>query len=588
MMRRLAWFLLAGGALWAGQSGGSAPDPVLAAMEAELERSRSLRLAELEPPYFIEYTLDDVTSVTLSATLGALIQRHQSRFRIPRVNVRVGSYEFDNTNYVLTDYFARSSRAAGDVPIEDSPEPLRIYFWLATDAAYKGAVEAIARKRAALRNVSARDDTPDFFRAQPVRLIEPAAVSAPDDAPWVARVRELSAIFRRYPELYWSQIDYGGSLTVTRLVNTEGTRLRYPDRLAWVRFRADSQAPDGMPVRDAATLAWQDPDAEPSALELRRAAAAVAETVTALAKAPAGENYTGPVLLEGMAAPQLLAQLLGRNLAPVRRPVAESGRTPPVEPSEFEDRLGARILPEWMDVVDDPAQSEWRGRRLLGHYRVDMEGVVAEPLRLVERGVLRGFLLTRQPVKGATASNGRARLPGAFGANAAVISNLFVSASQTLTSAALREKLLELCRQRGKSYGIVIRKLDFPSSASGRELRTMAAGARQRGTGGRLLSAPLLAYRVWADGREELVRGLEFRNVSARLLRDIVAASDENHLFQYLANTAPLSLAGAGGYVAGCSVIAPSLLLEEVELEAVRDSYPRPPLVPAPALSLPR
>jgi TldD protein len=586
-MRRALLLLAAVGTAWAGQMAAPAADGVLAAMEAELARSRSLRLADLEPPYFIEYTLDDVSSVALSATLGAIVTRYQSRFRVPRVDVRVGSYEFDNTNYVLTDYFARAAQAAGDAPIDDSPGPLRTYFWLATDAAYKGAVEAIARKRAALRNVGTRDDTPDFSRAEPVQLIEPAAVRAPDEGPWVARVRELSAIFRGYQQIQASQVDYGGSLTVTRLVNTEGTRIRYPDRLAWIRFRADSQAPDGMAVRDAATLAWQDLDREPGALELRRTAMAVAENVLALVKAPAGESYTGPVLLEGIAAPQLLAQLLGGNLAPARRPVAEAGRTPPIEPSEFEDRLGARILPEWIDVVDDPTQTEWRGRRLLGHYRVDMEGVIPVPLTLVERGVLKGFLLTRRPVKAASASNGRARLPGVFGANTAAISNLFVSASRTETAAALRAKLIELCRQRGKSYGIVIRKLDFPSSADGGELRRIAAGARQRGSG-RLLSRPLLVYRVWADGREELVRGLEFRSLSARLLRDIVAASDENHLFEYLANTAPLSLAGAGGYVAGCSVVAPSLLVEEMELEAVRDSYPRPPLVPAPAISIAR
>lgn len=585
-MRRAVWLIWLGWTAWAGQSEVPAPDAVLAAMEAELERSRSLRLAELEAPYFIEYTLDDVTGWALSAAFGALVARHQNRFRVARVDVRVGSYDFDNTNYVLTDYFARAAQRAGDVPIEDSPQPLRFYFWLATDAAYKGAVEAIARKRAALRNVGARDHMPDFWRAEPVRLIESGAAPAPDEGPWVARVRELSALFRNYPEIYRSQVDYGGSLTLTRLVNTEGTRVRYPDRLAWLRFRADSQAPDGMPVRDAATLAWQDARTEPVMAELRRAATTVAENVTALAKAPAGENYSGPVLLEGIAAPQLLAQLLGQNLAPVRRPVAEPGRTPPLEPSELEERLGARILPEWIDVVDDPTQSEWRGRRLLGHYRVDMEGVVPVPLTLVERGLLKAFLLTRRPVKGGSASNGRARLPGTFGGKTAVISNMFVSASQTQTAAALRERLIELCRQRGKSHGIVIRKLDFPSSADGPELRRLAAGGRQRGAGGRLLSRPLLVYRLYPDGREELVRGLEFRNLSARLLRDIVAASDESHLFEYLANTAPLSLAGAGGYVAGCSVVAPSLLVEEMELEASRDTYPRPPLVPAPAISM--
>ena len=45
--------------------------------------------------------------------------------------------------------------------------------------------------------------------------------------------------------------------------------------------------------------------------------------------------------------------------------------------------------------------------------------MMAKPLRLIEKGVLKNYLLTRQPVRGFEGSNGRARLPGPFGASAA-------------------------------------------------------------------------------------------------------------------------------------------------------------------------
>lgn len=566
------------------QAPGSAPDPVLRALEAELERSRTIRLGELEAPYFIQYTLEDVSSFTAAATLGALISEDRPRFRVAGVEVRVGSYDFDNTNYVLADLFRRAPAGAG-VPLEDDEAALRAYFWLATDEAYKGALQSIARKRAAVKNLGAFKDTPDFWKAEPATLLEPVSARQPEVSGWAERVRELSNLFRGYPQIDFSQVDYTSNRTVSYLVNSEGARLRYTDWVHWVGVRAQAQAPDGMPVRHAATVVWPEPEAAPAWAELREVVEEAARLTDALRRAPVAEDYVGPVLFEGIAAPQLLAQLLGRNLAPVRRPVAEAGRTPPVEPSEFEGRLGSRVLPEWIDVVDDPTQKQWRGRRLLGHYRVDMEGVVPQPLVLVERGVLRGFLLTRQPVEGQSGSNGRARLPGSFGAKAAGISNLFVSASRTLTAGALRERLLELVRERGKPYGLIVRQLDFPASGGLRELRRMALSARERGAAGRLVSRPLLVWRLRPDGSEELVRGLEFRNVSARLLRDIVGASDESHLFQYLANTAPLSLAGAGGYVAGTTVVAPSLLFEEMELERSQEQYPRPPVVPAPSIT---
>jgi len=241
-----------------------------------------------------------------------------------------------------------------------------------------------------------------------------------------------------------------------------------------------------------------------------------------------------------------------------------------------------RILPEWMDVADDPTQREWRGRPLFGHYSVDLEGVAAAPLVLVEKGTLKNFLLTRQPVKGFAGSNGRARLPGPFGAKTATFGNLFVRAAQTVAAAELRQRLLELCRQRNKPYGIVIRKMDFPSSASLEELRRIMAAAAT--SGARPVSSPILAYRLYADGREELVRGLRFRNLNTRAFRDILAASEETHVFDFLDSGAPMGITAGAGYLAECSVIAPSILVDDLELERPQEELTRPPLVPPPPL----
>jgi hypothetical protein len=292
-----------------------------------------------------------------------------------------------------------------------------------------------------------------------------------------------------------------------------------------------------------------------------------------------GEDYSGPVLFEGISAAQLFAEILGRNLALSRRPVTEPGRPGMFPYSELDGRQGARILPEWMDVVDDPAQKEWRGRPLFGSYDVDLEAVVPRPVAVVEKGVLRNFLLTRQPVRGYNGSNGRARLPGSFGANTAAISNLFVRARETVSVPALRKKLLEICQIRNKPYGIVVRKMDFPSSASYEEIRRLLAGQ----SSGRPVSMPVLVYRVYPDGREELVRGLRFRGLNARSFKDVLAAGDDEHVFDFLNNMAPFALMGAGGYVAETTVVAPSVLIDDLELHPTEDEQPKLPIVPPPS-----
>jgi hypothetical protein len=341
-----------------------------------------------------------------------------------------------------------------------------------------------------------------------------------------------------------------------------------------------------MTVRDAIVFHGRELRL-PSEPELQRGVADLGHNVTALAAAPKGELYTGPVLFEGAGAAQLFAEVLGRNLAPVRRPVMEPGRGGMIPGSELEGRLGARVLPEWMDVVDDPTQREFRGRPLFGSYHVDREAVVPKPLTVVEKGVLKTLLLTRQPVRGHPASNGRARLPGSFGAQRASISNLFVRASETVPLAELKKRLLEIATARGKPYALVVRKMDFPSSASLSEARRLLGGMGQSGASSLPVSLPILVYRLYPDGREELVRGLRFRGLDTRSLKDILAAGDDANVFEFLDSAAPFALMGAARYVTEACTVAPSVLIDDLELCPVEEDQPKLPIVPPPPAARP-
>jgi hypothetical protein len=557
-------------------------DIVLRAMRDELKRTAGLTLASLETPYYIEYGLHDGESLSIAATLGALVSVQRNRFRAPRIQVRVGGYKFDNTNYVHSDA-QLGGGMEGQMPIDDSYDGLRRHLWLASDRAYKSALQAMARKRSALQNVNVPDDLPDFARAAPARTFAAFAKEPLNEEEWKQKLKTLSAVFAGYPEIVSSDVDLQAVQGVFRYLNSEGFEARVPERIMFLTVKARALAKDGMSLRFSEVFHALSFDRMASETELRKGMLEMAEHLRALSRAPVGEAYTGPVLLEGEASAQLLGDLLGRNLAARRRPVSEPGRHVPFVEGEFDGRIGTRILPEWMDVVDDPTQTEWRGRSLLGHYLVDLEGVPALPVSLVEKGYLKSLLRTRQPVRGQEGTNGRARLPGAFGAKAAGFGNLFVRASQTVSRDELRKKLLGLCGALGKPYGLVVRRLDFPSSASMGEFRRLASRMAQGG--GRPVSLPILVFRLYPDGREELVRGLRFRGFSTRSLRDIVAASEETIVFDFLDNGAPFALMGAGAFVAESSVIAPSVLFEEMQLERADDEIPVPPVVPPPALA---
>ena len=554
-------------------------DVILRAMQDELDRSRALRVVGLdERPYFIEYSLEDIEMVNVSASLGALMGAQRNRLRAPQVNVRAGSYEFDNTNHVFSGHYTGARYDPDQWPLDNNYAALRHYLWLATDRAYKTALEAIARKRSSLKNTANPDKLPDFAKADPAVSILPLVRAQFDDAAWKKRAISLSALFSAYPEIHLSGIEAGASISNSYHANSEGAMLRYPDVLVQLKAQAQAQAADGATIHDLLVYASLSVEGMPSETEMRKGITEIAGSVRDLLKAPAGEAYSGPVLFEAQAAAQLMAQLLGDNLRLPRRPVSDPGRPAQVVQSEFESKLGSRILPDWIDAVDDPTQTEWRGQRLLGSYKFDMDGIAPNPLPVVEKGILKNFLLTRQPVGTFTASNGRARLQGAYGARTAAISNLFISASGGKPLADLKKQLIDLCKQRNKPYGMLVRKLDYPSSASFAEMTSLMRAAG----GSRPVSPPILAYRVYVDGREELVRGLRFRGLTSRALRDILGASGESVAFHFINNGAPLAFAALGGFVAPATVVSPALLFEEVEFEKPQDELQRPPLVPPP------
>ncbi len=559
-------------------------DVIFKAMKDEMQRTKKLSLPGLDPLYYAEYTIEDADAVSISATLGGLLGLTQTPLRAQSVKVRVGDYTFDNSNYVYSEAFGGARYDSAQLPLEANYSALRQILWLATDRAFKTAEEGIARKKSALKNVSLPDALPDFSKAEPARASLPAPRKPLDEALWKKRTVDLSGIFASYPDVQSSSLEFESIQSTNYFVDSEGAEVRVPDDVAFFRIRARAQAADGSSIRDAEVLAAPDAAGLPSDAVARRAVTRVAENVTALARAPQGNAYDGPVLFEGRAAAQLFGQLLGDNLKLQRKPVPEPGRPAPFLQSELESRAGARILPEWIDIVDDPSQKEYAGQRLLGAYEYDLEGVKVKPLTIVEHGVLKDFLRTRTPaLKGFEGSNGHARLPGSYGEDSPGIGNLFVRASRTLSAAQMKSKLLELVKQGNKPYGIIVRKLDWPSSASIDELRREFSGVSMSG-GGRPVSTPLLVYRVFPDGREDLVRGVRFHGLSTRSLKDIAAASDQPYVYNYMDSTVPFALMGAGSFIVNSTVIAPSVLIEDVELEQVLDETPSLPIVPPPPL----
>jgi hypothetical protein len=541
-------------------------DLVMRAMRDELTRSvAQLRLEDLERPYFISYRVEERRDQRISATFGGVLNRYEGVRRFLNVEVRVGSPALDNTNFLSGDFSGGGMPT--ELPLDGDYTELRRQIWLATDRAYKQALESLSRKKAALENKTRADETPDFSPEEPRSLTDLRPGKPIDIGRAEALVRELSAVFREAPAVATSQVSLNAADELTRYVNSEGTSFTREEALLDIDATARAQAPDGFWLGDhliAFHHSWED---LPPKAELLSSVRELGAQLAMLRDAPLMDTYSGPVLFEGQAAAEVFSQVFAPRLTAKKRPVAERAEMEGMAAARenpFVDKLGARVLPDFLDVTDDPTSTRLGSAPLFGDARVDDEGVPARTVRLVEGGRLKTLLVSRSPVRGIPRSTGSREGQGP------TPRNLIVSASGGLDAAALEAELIKLVQQRGREYGVVVRRLGNPIVGS-----VHAAGGPAGGDGVPV-EPVILAYRLYPDGREELVRCVEIAGMNAAAFKDVVAAGREPFV-----NTVPYrSPESPSPQVVSFAV--PSLLFDDVTLRKPGGEVPKPPVAKHP------
>jgi len=560
-------------------------DVVMKAMSDELARSVSqLRVTDLEKPYFISYRVDDVNSAIVSATLGSVTLSNPVRTRVIGVEVRVGDYAFDNSNFVTAQSARSMSAGVLQGPLDDDYQQIRRQLWLATDAQYKHVAEEFSAKKAALANRKRTTDVADFSKESPATVRESYANTKADIAGLEQLARDVSLPFKQMTDVVTSSVQIEFRDMFTRYMNSEGSLFTRSAPEYALRIDADTQAADGLPIHDSLQFFGRSLGDLPNKGELVAKAKDMGQRLEKLRAAFSAEQYNGPVLFEGEAAAEIFAQVFAPGLA--------ASRIPDSDDPQFEamfkqmlsqmglaanllDRIGGRVLPDSMNLMDDPRLKEYKGTKLVGSYEIDDDAVPSRTTKLVEKGMLKTLLASRVPVRTISHSTGSRRSLGA------VPSNLILSADKASTSVELREELLRRVKERGLDYGIVVRRTGGAGNSAMRAAAMMAASPQSTPT-----NTLLEVYKLFPDGHEELIKGAELSGLTAATFRDIVAAGDKPVVLnqQVIPNINSVFTMGmAGGLdMPVASFVVPSLLFEEVSLARAEGPFPAPPASKAP------
>lgn len=517
----------------------SAPlaDPLLQAMREELDRSKSkLKMDNVSAPYYIEYRLTDFEIYTAEAAFGALRQDQRSHVRVLRVVVRVGDYKLDS-------YYGMGRGAVDFAPLDNDSMPLRRRLWFATDEAYKAASVALATKQALLSQYSADQPVDDFSHEAPIQAIGPLAKLDFSPDAWKQAIEKATNLYRTDPKLESLDAKVIFRAVNDYFVNTEGTATRQGFSVYSLQLSGTTQADDGMMLGRSPSYSGPSASALPTEEKLLADTSQMLQTLKDLRAAPlVEEDYRGPVLFSNDAANDVFAVLIGGNVLGVRPKPGDSGRTE----GEFSSNYKSRVLPTFLTVVDDPTMKSFRNEGLIGAYEIDTEGVRVAPVTIVQDGILTSYLLGRTPIRDFPESNGHGR--GASGQPPApFIGNLILQPKETSSPADLKKKLIAMCKDRGIPYGYYTETLYDLN--------------------------PRLLYRVYvSDGHEELVRGAVFNELDTRALRsDLVAAGDD-------------PLVRNRDAAVPTTVIAPSLLFDELEVKRTDKKNDKLPAYPPPNL----
>jgi len=535
-----------------------AQSAVVDAMSRELARNfEALKAKANPPPYFLDYEITQEDVYSVSGTLGTIDSSGGGKSRTLDVSVRVGSAKLDNYHRVRgAGGGAPRFTSGAQITYEDNANSIEHRLWEETDRAYRAAAERLIRIETNTQvKVAEQDASADFSNA-PAQV----SVGSPeklkfDVQDWTDRVRKLSARFQSYPAVLTSRVTVTGQAETRYLVNTEGTRLEFGRGYARIFIAASAKAEDGADVADFDSFEAETADGLPDDKPVLAAIDRVAKNVTALLTAKEAEPFVGPAILSGRAAGVFFHEIFGHRVEGHRQKDEEEGQT-------FTKSVGAEVLPTFLSVIFDPTRHSAAGVDLYGWYPYDDEGVKAEPVTIVENGVLKTFLMSRSPIAGVNESNGHGRRQPGYEVVSRQ-SNLIVQSAKTVSDARLREMLIEEIKRQNKPYGLYFRDITNGFTTTSR------AGLQA------FKVIPVIVYRVYPDGRpDELVRGADIVGTPLASFAKILATGDKPEVFN--------GYCGAESGSVPVSAVSPAILVSEIEIEKKAKANDRPPLLPGP------
>jgi predicted Zn-dependent protease len=533
-------------------------DPVLAAMQQELTRSFENLKKASAAPYFLSYQLTDNRAISVGASYGALTTSADHTTRLLDIDLRVGDYALDSSRRLRDadpygDFSDQIERQR--IPLENDPDALRVALWRETERKYRSAVQRLQKVKANVQvKVEAEDRSGDFSHEGAEKYSEAVAPFSFDTQAWERKMRIFTAPFALYSEIFENSADVIAEIETRRYVNSDGSQIRISSPFYRIIISATAKASDGMELPLHQTYMSFSPNGLPDDNTIIKDVKQMIDTLRALVKAPLAEPYTGPAILSGRSSAVFFHEIFGHRIEGQRQKNEDEAQT-------FKKKVNQTVLPDFLSVYSDPTLKSLHGTELVGFYPYDDEGVKARRVTVVDKGVLRNFLMSRAPIEGFDHSNGHGRRQQGYKVVARQ-SNLVVESTKQVSRDELKKLLIEQIKAANKPYGLFFDDIEGGFTFTQRILPN-AFNVR-----------PTVVYRIYPDGKEELVRGVDLIGTPLIAFSKILAADDQVAVFN--------GVCGAESGWVPVSASSPGILVSQIEVQRKEKSQERAPILPPP------
>ncbi|MBI4646036.1 MAG: TldD/PmbA family protein [Bacteroidia bacterium] len=540
----------------------SAQDDLLNIMQDELKRNMTNLSGQEAPPYYISYRVEETISNDAEASFGNLMNSDELHDRVLTTMVRAGGLDLDNFHEVRDEGFGRyfSYFPSGvSLPLGNDKDAISQVLWKSTNSQYRQACDRLAKVKANVAvKVEAEDKSPDFTNEKTENYYEPPLKLEDitfDKTLWEERVKKISAVFLNEPDIFNGKCNVSYKIVRKYFVSSEGVSIAQNLTYARLAISGNIKSDDGMVMPMYKTYFAFKPENLPNDETILKDADEMVKKLKTIKTAPVVEPYAGPAILSGGSAGVFFHEIFGHRIEGKRQKSEEDGQT-------FKKKIDEEVLPSHMNVILDPTIKQYNGEDLNGYYIFDDEGIRGQKVNVVEKGILKNFIMSRCPIQNFSNSNGHGRAEAGM-QPVTRQSNLIVETTNPLSMDALRKKLIDECKAQGKEYGYLFMNVTGGFTMTGRFIPNA------------FNVMPTEVYRIFVDGRpDEMVRGVDLVGTPLAMFSQITDAGNSPEIFT--------GTCGAESGMVPVTCISPALLVKQIEMQKKSKDQDRPPILARP------